>query len=294
MSLEQNTPLAEIDISLSELPLNQAASQFRGRVYNLMLSTREQKYQWFLRALKLFKYVACSKDRGEFLESYYALMRYIDDVVDGDCALPSGYESPVEFVEEKREFATSNKEPKDVVEQLMQHCFKTGQRFGVSFEDETDNILASMLFDAKRVGRSIVFPKEELHHHFHLLDIRGTIRASLKVFNEDPSKYRDIEPLGEASRVHYNLRDFDDDIRQGLINISQEEMEQFGITPNNLKQDSDGVQRWIQAEAERGMALLDTHQQNIAKLKIGKLARLTLSRVYAIPAEKCFAAVLAT
>ena len=48
-----------------------------------MLNTRGWKYRVFLRYLKLFKYLAFAPKRGEFLESYYTLMRYIDDVLDG-------------------------------------------------------------------------------------------------------------------------------------------------------------------------------------------------------------------
>ena len=55
----------------------------RNRVFKHMLKTRGWKYRAFLRYLRFFKYAAFAPTRGEFLESYYVLMRFLDDVVDG-------------------------------------------------------------------------------------------------------------------------------------------------------------------------------------------------------------------
>lgn len=65
----------------------------RARVFRHMLKTRGWKYRAFLRYLRLFKYFAFSPTCGAFLESYYTLMRYLDDIVDGDTPLPLGYEN---------------------------------------------------------------------------------------------------------------------------------------------------------------------------------------------------------
>ena len=68
-----------------------------------MLATRGWKYRSFLRYLGLFKYLTLDFTRGEFLESYYTLMRYLDDVVDGDIPLPDGYTSESEYILKKIE-----------------------------------------------------------------------------------------------------------------------------------------------------------------------------------------------
>ena len=56
----------------------------RARVYQHMLATRGWKYRAFLRYLRFFKYAAFAPIRGKFLECYYVLMRFLDDIVDGD------------------------------------------------------------------------------------------------------------------------------------------------------------------------------------------------------------------
>jgi len=64
-----------------------------------------------------------------------------------------------------------------------------------------------------------------------------------------------IKPIGYASRIFYNLRDYDEDITDvikdnntfgGLVNISKEDCLKFGITMGDLKnQHSPGVQKWL-------------------------------------------------
>ena len=49
----------------------------RNRVFEHMLKTRGWKYRSFLLYLRLFKYAAFAPVRGEFLESYYVLMRFL-------------------------------------------------------------------------------------------------------------------------------------------------------------------------------------------------------------------------
>ncbi|MBI4452520.1 hypothetical protein HY637_03760 [Candidatus Woesearchaeota archaeon] len=42
----------------------------RGNVFTY-LSSRGSNYKWFLRALRVFKYLSGNSDRRTFLESYY-------------------------------------------------------------------------------------------------------------------------------------------------------------------------------------------------------------------------------
>ena len=73
-------------------------AQMRNRVFKHMLKTRGWKYRAFLRYLRFFKYAAFAPTRGEFLESYYVLMRFLDDIVDGDAPLPEGYLNESDYI----------------------------------------------------------------------------------------------------------------------------------------------------------------------------------------------------
>ncbi len=269
------------------------AKKMRSEVFKHMLKTRGQKYRAFLFYLRLFKYLSFNWSRGKFLESYYTLMRYLDDVVDGDIAIPNGYIDSVSYLSEKINFSENPNNPKDKIDFLMLHCFDLAKSFNEDFTMESNDILHSLLFDAKRRGKQIIFPEKELMFHFHSLDVKGTIRATLKVFNEDPTKYKILESLGIASRYQYDLEDFETDIKSGYINISKEECQLFEIHINDLQNiNSIAIKKWLRFRAEQGLALLEEHQGKLSEGKFSLLARLALLFVYELPARKCFRKIL--
>ncbi len=261
----------------------------RLRVYRHMLSTRGWKYRSFLRYLRFFKYISFAPARGEFLESYYTLMRYLDDIVDGDAPLPQGFAGSADYILEKIRFSDNPIHPVDEADFLMLHCFRVGERFGQEFNAETADILRSLLFDARRKGKWIIFPGEELAAHFHTLDIRGTIRATLKIFKEDPEKFHFLEPLGTASRFQYDLEDLEDDIGAGYVNIPAEDCGRFGIGPDEWKDiGHPAMQQWIRHHAQAGLDLLAEHHLRLPAGNFSWLARATFPLVYERPARKVF------
>lgn len=221
-------------------------------------------------------------------------MRFLDDIVDGDAPLPEGYSSETEYILEKIKFSRHPTEPNDAVDYLMLHCFAVAEKFGADFREETEDILSSLLFDANRRGKMIIFPKEELMHHFHLLDIRGTIKATLKIFRDDPEKFLLLEPLGVACRYQYDIEDIGTDLAAGYVNISEEECARFAITNDDLKySDAIKIQRWLRQRALDGMGLLEKHHQNLPKGDFSTLEKWTFRLVYEAPARKIFKKVIA-
>ena len=267
----------------------------RQRVYAHMLHTRSWKYKAFLRYLRIFKYLAMAPVRGDFLESYYVLMRYLDDVVDGDAPLPEGYASQADYLLTKISFSQDPTNPTDEVDYLMLHCFELARKFGQDFTLETKDILESLLFDAKRRDKFKIFPHKELMHHFHVLDIRGTVRATLKVFKEDSEKYPLLEPLGLASRFQFDLEDYRGDIAAGYVNISLEECDEFGITEEDIHDmESPRLHLWFCHRARMGLELLARHEENMSGAKFSLLARATFPVVYGNPARRIFEKTLRT
>lgn len=269
------------------------AKEMRSNVFRHMLKTRGWKYRAFLRYLHLFKFFAFAPLRGRFLESYYTLMRYLDDIVDGDAELVAGYSNESEYISEKIEFSKNPIAPKDDADYLMMYCFELAERFGEDFQAETKDILESLLFDAKRRDKWIIFRKEELMYHFHLLDIRGTIRATLKVFKDNPDKYTILEPLGVACRHQYNIEDFESDVAAGYINISKEDCERFGIKTEDFhNQSSPNIRAWLHHHAEEGITLLEDHRRIMPQEKFSLLERMVFKVVYENPARKVFRKIL--
>ncbi|MCP3928761.1 MAG: class 1 isoprenoid biosynthesis enzyme [Bacteroidetes bacterium] len=278
-------------IETSNLKTNH--KDIRKEVFSSMLKRKGKQNRAFLRYLRIFKYFAFSLRRGAFLENYYLLMRCIDDIVDGDAPLPEGYLTAEAFVLDKIAFAANPVTPNDEYDALLLHCYDIGDSFLQNFQEETQDILGSLLFDARRIEKLQVYSKKELWKYFHEMDVRGTIRATLKIFKEDPEKYKYLEPLGNACRVYYNLRDFEEDIRAGYVNIPKEDMERFGIRKVDLSnKDHPAIRNWFIDQAELGMQLLAKHHLFLKQCRFSCLARATFSLVYEKSAKDYFIKVL--
>ncbi len=272
---------------------NQDFKNMKSEIFEHMLATRGAKYKWFLRALRTYKYVSLNPTRGDLLESYYVLMRYVDDIVDNDAPLPERYGSSEEFVLDKIEFSKNFNNPVDASDFLMMHCFKLANKLGFDINEETHDILKSMLFDARRHGKRKIFSEAELRNHFYLLDIKGTIRGAMKVLGDDAERYKAIEPLGIASRIFYNLRDYDEDYEDGLINISLENIQRFGIKESDLENRlSEPVQAWFKDQARQGLEQIEEYMRRTAKESFSPLVKLALPLLYKRPARNYFNGVL--
>ena len=131
-------------------------------------------------------------------------------------------------------------------------------------------------------------------HHFHMLDVRGTIRATIKSPPaEDPDKDKILNPLGIASRYQFDLEDFESDIAAGYVNISKEEYNHFGLTQKDLHNISaPNIKNWFRHRAEEGMTLLEEYHRRLPEGNFSLLARTTFPLVYEFPASKVFRQVL--
>jgi hypothetical protein len=267
--------------------------EWRNSIYQHLIRTRGSKYLWFLKYLKLFRLIAKTPERADFLEYYYTLMRYLDDIVDHDAPLPEGCPDTEAYILGKISFAQNQGIPSDDAEAMISHCFALGRSFCENFQQETEDILGSLLFDARRMGQARFFSQEDLMAHYHQLDITGTVRATIKLFGENADDYLLIEPLGMASRFFYDIRDVSDDVSEGLINISIEDADAFGITHDNMYDPGcTGMQRWCRAQAIRGLKLLDLHRREVRKGHFRLTTRLTFLLVYERPARVFFRKIL--
>ena len=99
--------------------------------------------------------------------------------------------------------------------------------------------------------------------------------------------------LGLASRIYFNLRDYSEDVNVGLINVSKEDCERFGIGNSNLENLlSPEVINWRIDQAIKGMVLLDKYRNRLSKADLSSFTRITLPIVYEKPAKKYFEKIL--
>lgn len=256
----------------------------RENVFTQMLERGEHKYKWFLRGISILKHLADSEEQSGVIENFYVAMRYIDDIVDGDAKLPENYKNSSQYVEDKINFIETRRPPKDDIENLLALSFRMGAEFGADFRDETKDILNSLLFDSKRRGTHEIFGEQTLHDHFYVLDIKGTIGGALRVIGENPDLYKVLEPLGEADRIYYSLRDFREDIKVGFVNISAEDCARLGITKDMLilgtYANYPGIRIWFREQAEKGLVLINEYHKRRKGVSIRPVTRATLKLAF--------------
>lgn|GEM_PF-1210608 len=256
--------------------------RLKKKFYRYMLGTEEkqEKYGSYYRALRSYKYAAFSLRRGNFLEWYNIAMRLADEVADSDLKLPKGYSSRAEFLEEKIAWLDELSEPRDKIEVILLYCHELSTRLGFDIIQETRYILSSLLFDAKRRETASVFPEAELHESFHRLDVEGAISCTLKVMEGDEKLLPLIAPLGYASRIYYNLRDYEEDIAAGLINVSSEDCKKYQIPIHSDELGNrltPAVRAWFEDQSRLGLTLIEKYKSAVEGEKIGRIARVSLN-----------------
>ena len=209
---------------------------------------RSIKYRMFFVGLLLEKYIFKLDNlkhpdkRGTLLRNYYFLMRYLDDIIDGDVMIEKNrtIEARIEYLKEKLDNITNLHGQPDDVDQMIIECHALANQLGFSMEEESKYIRQSLIFAGYRMldwdqeEKLKIVSADELKEHFYDLDILGTISGCLKIYDEDLSHLETLYPLGVACRQYYDIRDFMEDVKRGLINISKEDMEKYSISANDL------------------------------------------------------------
>lgn len=278
-------------------------AELKQRVYGYMLATRRDKYEPWVRGIERYKHWALLAERYgvplgvryfteasarvELIEAIYIAMRLVDDFVDKDAPLPDGWRSSVAYVEAFVEALETGRLRSDIPGSLLRYAFDIGEALRIDMRPSVRDILMSLHFDAKRQESPamLFFERETLEHHFHLLDIRGTVGGCLAVTREPLDSWQLIEPLGVATRIRYNVRDLDEDLRARLCNIPLEDIERFRIR-NVLDTTSVEMCNWKRMEALRGLDLLDMYRERKHELSLHFFTNTVLRRAYEQPATR--------
>lgn len=220
--------------------------------------------------------------------------RLLDDIADGDMKVPGGVSS-VEYLKRSREVIRSGLEPEDEIDAVFAYALDIANDLGINIHEELDAFFTCFLFDAQRLGTGNVFSKRELDEAYDACDIVGTIKGSLKLFGEDPEKTEYLMPLGRATRIFYTLRDYEEDIEAGLVNIPSEGFGKHDIHIDHLPDRySPPVRGWFKEQANTGIELLDEHKRIVSGGNFGFVGRrIVLPLAYEKGARKYLNLVLA-
>lgn len=304
--------LLEGDMTFAEsVPLDHdGAAELIQRNYAYMLSTRPEKYGEWVRNIERFKtyarigslaaslglrYFKDAPARVDMIEALYIALRLVDDAVDGDSPLPKGWNYCSAYLDDLIAFVRRPNDPLNEVEHLLAYAFGIGRDLEMDLRRPVLDIIGSLRFDAmRRRQRKLYIPRQiELDKHFYHLDIRGTIGGCLMVMRETRVTYRDLEQLGKAVRMQYDVRDLVEDMQAKLCNITLEDVFRFHIRDvRDLA--SPRIHEWRLAKAAEGLRLLREFRTKKRRLPLHPFTRKVLKHAYEIPAEEFLQGVLSS
>lgn len=224
--------------------------------------------------------------------------RYVDDVADNDKLLPKRYKTREEYLQTKRAIiqqlfsvqdAVIYGDKEDVL--LADYCL-AAKNLGVDLRQESLDILDSIIFDEERARQRKLLTQQELDDYFELLD-PACISGALKVARE-PVDVGEFWPLSMAVRTMFNLRDFPKDFRDGLINISIEDIENYGVDLVQLEGRStireliayDSMRRWYFDQVAAGLRYLGQSTDRLNGLELKRVTRIVLGMHFEGPTRK--------
>lgn len=209
------------------------------------------------------------KLRVEMLRYIYVAFRILDDVCDGD--------TPTKLSDSQRmkivcDAANNDSSSYGLYNILLEKAFDIADQLDVRNQTTyfTNKIAGSLVFDIERIlDENHIRSRGDIQQRSYDMDIDGTMFGSGLILWLNPEQsIQRLEWLWVASRKAYDIRDIFDDVSGSIYSMSLEDMEQFGITQQDLdkmkqiylnpslRKDTreyipDGVAAWIESEIQQ-------------------------------------------
>lgn len=233
--------------------------------------------------------------RAALIRSSYAWFRDGDEIFDNDQELPPIYKDKKDFSKRKRglieRVLNLDNEPiiGDRVDILLVDFFSLAKRLKLDLVDESLAIWDTMELDGERAEGRRVLTQEELDDYFDKLDF-ACIGGALKVAGERINS-KDLFDLSWAVRTMFNARDFPKDFKDGIINISEEEIHEFGVDLVDLEGkktveeliEYDPMREWYKHHVSRGLDFLQRGRSSLDGLNLRWETRYALNKFFVNP-----------
>ena len=188
------------------------------------------------------------EQRAEFVRFYYDVLRYIDDVVDGDTATTDGKliekAAAQDFVNRLKTEQFSSED--EGIRVVLEYCHELADQIGLEgFKNKNLQLLDSLEFDLERRGditddKIILSSDQEIQQRYFMNFIDPCFGLMAQTVDQ-PTMTEPMREIGRASRRYYNLEDLFEDISRGLINVSREDASKFGLDEDSFL----GLAQWL-------------------------------------------------
>ena len=109
--------------------LNKRLEEFVREVRINTISRSKVKYSRAYTGIDIYSII--HSKRGKLMRYYYALMRYLDDIVDGDIKLNKKYISSKEYIGEMIDFSLNPIKPQNVEQEMIVCCYNLSHKIGI-------------------------------------------------------------------------------------------------------------------------------------------------------------------
>lgn len=183
-------------------------------------------------------------DRNDYLCMAYAYFRWIDDIVDSPT---TSDEEKEQFIERQRRFLANLydglvfQDSRTLEEQFAQCFVAYDRKMGCILKDDVLGMLSVLKHDLER--DRVPWPAAEMHE-FITLESRSYINM-IRFSCGEEGNYSGSNRYDEgvACKLAHMLRDFIEDLNQGTMNISRDDLEKYEI--NLDKVNNENFRLWV-------------------------------------------------
>ncbi|HSP89079.1 MAG TPA: squalene/phytoene synthase family protein [Ignavibacteriaceae bacterium] len=179
------------------------------------------------------------KPERDYINLCFSYLRYADDIVDNP-DLPVNQKK--KFIEHQKNlisliYKKNFPEPSGIEEACLIHFAEYSlSTNNLLLLDEVKNMIDALDMDVHRLENSGIFSNEELDHYINLMS--KSVFNILYSFTLPKSGYREEFFLGSKfTTIALMIRDLEEDIDAGFINIPAEDIKHYNIDLSNLKRD---------------------------------------------------------
>jgi len=201
--------------------------------------------------LKLYEHnTPNAETRAKILRLCYMYFREIDDLIDGDKALPNSSNNYnenkkiiTEYMQVRRNYLANgctSSNPNEL-DEIIKVIMDLSASLGLDLKDDSIKLLDCMLFDLNRKsdlqnGQIVLSTNAEIDKYFFRYYYDSCIKIAVLLTTSNPKDIsnKNISDLGYAQRTYFDLEDFLEDLSFGIINIPSEDVCKLKINENSL------------------------------------------------------------
>lgn len=282
-------------------PLDELGKLSKSIIKEEIKILKNSKRKRLTRFVKGFKILSLfGKTSAAVLENFYFWARFFDDVIDKDRHHYLSGDLKF-FIKQKKNLLNeminnstySCLNVQDEADILLVYAHRLAATFKIDIMPFVLLIMETMEYDLLR-SKIKDFPKaKELNDYFEKLDMT-TIKATLAIIGETGIVAEDLRALNNSVRIYYTLRDLVDDIKNNIINISQEDSESYKINFDDLYSIKDfnealcteSVSNWIFDQYKIQRYNLKKSDEILSTKKIQLKTKLALFICFKLPCLK--------